>query len=40
MNVEESDMEKNVVIKYDGSVVLFRSTITDITCNLNLGIIK
>ncbi|CEF62815.1 Neurotransmitter-gated ion-channel transmembrane domain and Neurotransmitter-gated ion-channel family and Neurotransmitter-gated ion-channel ligand-binding domain and Nicotinic acetylcholine-gated receptor, transmembrane domain-containing protein [Strongyloides ratti] len=37
MNVEESDMEKNVVIKYDGSVVLFRSTITDITCNLNLA---
>uniref|UniRef100_A0A0N5B6R1 Neur_chan_LBD domain-containing protein n=1 Tax=Strongyloides papillosus TaxID=174720 RepID=A0A0N5B6R1_STREA len=37
MNVEESDMEKNVVIKYDGNVVLFRSTITDITCNLNLA---
>uniref|UniRef100_A0A0N4ZXG6 Neur_chan_LBD domain-containing protein n=1 Tax=Parastrongyloides trichosuri TaxID=131310 RepID=A0A0N4ZXG6_PARTI len=37
MNVDESDMEKNVVIKFDGTVVLFRSTITDITCNLNLA---
>ncbi|CAI5450706.1 unnamed protein product [Caenorhabditis angaria] len=36
MNVEENEMETNAIIDYDGRVMLFRSMITDISCNLNL----
>uniref|UniRef100_A0A9J2Q7N8 Neurotransmitter-gated ion-channel ligand-binding domain-containing protein n=1 Tax=Ascaris lumbricoides TaxID=6252 RepID=A0A9J2Q7N8_ASCLU len=36
MNVEENELETNAILEYNGSVILFRSMITDITCNLNL----
>ncbi|CAB3397306.1 unnamed protein product [Caenorhabditis bovis] len=36
MNVEENEMETNAIIDYQGNVMLFRSMITDISCNLNL----
>lgn len=36
MNVKENEMETNVLVDNTGSVVLFRSMITDITCNLDL----
>uniref|UniRef100_A0A915CGP1 Neurotransmitter-gated ion-channel ligand-binding domain-containing protein n=1 Tax=Parascaris univalens TaxID=6257 RepID=A0A915CGP1_PARUN len=35
-NVEENELETNAILEYNGSVILFRSMITDITCNLNL----
>uniref|UniRef100_A0A914VJX9 Uncharacterized protein n=1 Tax=Plectus sambesii TaxID=2011161 RepID=A0A914VJX9_9BILA len=36
MNVEENELETNAVIHNDGRMMLFRSLITDITCNLDL----
>ncbi|KHN77475.1 Neuronal acetylcholine receptor subunit alpha-10 [Toxocara canis] len=36
MNVGENELETNAIIEYNGRVMLFRSMITDITCNLNL----
>ncbi|CAD6186906.1 unnamed protein product [Caenorhabditis auriculariae] len=36
MNVEENEMETNAIVNHDGRVMLFRSMITDISCNLNL----
>ncbi|ULT92251.1 hypothetical protein L3Y34_009775 [Caenorhabditis briggsae] len=36
MNVEENEMETNAIVDHTGRVMLFRSMITDISCNLNL----
>lgn len=36
MNVEENEMETNAIVDNTGRVMLFRSMITDISCNLNL----
>lgn len=36
MNVEENELETNAIIKSNGDVTLFRSMITDITCQLSL----
>uniref|UniRef100_A0A8R1HT71 Neur_chan_LBD domain-containing protein n=2 Tax=Caenorhabditis japonica TaxID=281687 RepID=A0A8R1HT71_CAEJA len=36
MNVEENEMETNAIVDSSGRVMLFRSMITDISCNLNL----
>ncbi|CAI4222723.1 unnamed protein product [Auanema sp. JU1783] len=36
MNVEENEMETNAIVNNTGHVMLFRSLITDVSCNLNL----
>jgi len=36
MNVDENELATNVIVHSDGTVSLFRSIITDVTCNLDL----
>ena len=36
MNIEENELETNAIIDQYGQVMLFRSLITDVSCNLNL----
>ncbi|VDN54667.1 unnamed protein product, partial [Dracunculus medinensis] len=36
MNTANNELETNAVIKHNGNIILFKSLITDVTCNMNL----